>query len=1092
MLYQDNKKEFSMRQFADPPAEYRGVPFWAWNTKMTREDVDFCLEIFKKMGMGGGFLHSRTGMNLPYLGDEFMEMISYANEQAKKQGLHAWLYDEDRWPSGFAGGLVTCNHEYRSRFLVWSPKPYSDGEIPETGKKTSTASAVRSGERKLLGKYLVTGENGFLKGYKRLEGVSLEDENGAKNAGGRMPGAGIPEMRKPETETVMPEAKADEMEKMQNIWWAYLEICGDNPWFNGQSYTDTLNPDAVKQFIDITYEKYRECLGADFGNAVPGIFTDEPQFTPKQRAGSIDSRKEIIMPFTDRLPERFYEEYGFDLLDRLPELFYDREDMESEARYCYHDLVSRLFAESYAKQIGQWCREHGIALTGHLMKEPLLSSQTEFVGEAMRSYPGFGIPGIDILCDRREFTTAKQAQSIAHQCGYEAMISELYGVTNWDFDFRGHKLQGDWQAALGVTVRAPHLAWTSMEGEAKRDYPASIFYQSPWYEEYKLIEDYFARIAMVMSRGRAGVKIGVLHPVESCWTLWGTMEKTGEAVKELDGQFLRLTAWLLGSCLDFDFISESLIPQLYNGSGENGLAIGEMEYQAVVVPYMKTMRSTTLTALEEFRKAGGQIVFMGGIPELIEGKRSEAVRHLAEKCRVIPDSKTELYRELGAFADIEAFYGDFERAEDLICQIREDGDMRWLFLAHKNNPGRKDLAVPKDLTLRIKGCFKCIRMNALNGTAEEENDCVHSGKETEIKVKFFEHDSLLLQLIPFTRETSAGLPPAKENRPCPAQLVSNELKRADGPVREVEYCKEVPVTLTEPNVLVLDMPEYSFDGQPWQKNEEILRIDNKLRKKLGCPLRMEAWPQPWSRISDGVKHQEPEHRIELRYYIWSECQIDHVSLALEQLEETTVFWNGYPVTADSDGWYVDRRIRTIPLGVLEKGANELCLVRGFHDGTNLEAVYLLGDFGVKVSGSGAAVTKPVRHLRFGDWNVQGLPFYGGNVIYHISLEGEGTPLTVAVNKFSSPLIRVDYQGRKQGIIAFSPYELTTEPVEKGETCIEITAFGNRINTFGALHNCDSGDNKAAPDYWRTTGCAWSYEYCLRPSGILKAPVITYD
>lgn len=53
-----------------------------------------------------------------------------------------------------------------------------------------------------------------------------------------------------------------------------------------------------------------------------------------------------------------------------------------------------------------------------------------------------------MLCDRREFSTAKQAESAVHQFGREGMTSELYGVTNWDFDFRGHKLQGDWQALL--------------------------------------------------------------------------------------------------------------------------------------------------------------------------------------------------------------------------------------------------------------------------------------------------------------------------------------------------------------------------------------------------------------------------------------------------------------------------------------------------------------------------------------------------------------------------------------------------------------------------------------------------------------------
>ena len=60
-------------------------------------------------------------------------------------------------------------------------------------------------------------------------------------------------------------------------------------------------------------------------------------------------------------------------------------------------------------------------------------------------------------------------------------MSELYGVTNWDFDFMGHKGQGDWQAALGVVLRVHHLTWVSMKGEAKRDYPASIGYQVPWF-----------------------------------------------------------------------------------------------------------------------------------------------------------------------------------------------------------------------------------------------------------------------------------------------------------------------------------------------------------------------------------------------------------------------------------------------------------------------------------------------------------------------------------------------------------------------------------------------------------------------------------
>ncbi len=79
--------------------------------------------------------------------------------------------------------------------------------------------------------------------------------------------------------------------------------------------------------------------------------------------------------------------------------------------------------------------------------------QTQSLGEAMRCYRDMDLPGMDQLCDGREFNTAKQVQSVVRQMGRKGMVSELYGVTGWNFTFEGHKGQGDWQAALGVTQR---------------------------------------------------------------------------------------------------------------------------------------------------------------------------------------------------------------------------------------------------------------------------------------------------------------------------------------------------------------------------------------------------------------------------------------------------------------------------------------------------------------------------------------------------------------------------------------------------------------------------------------------------------------
>jgi hypothetical protein len=86
------------------------------------------IEVLKHMGMGGGHIHPRTGLNSPYLGDEFMGLVRSSVAEAQAYGMLVWLYDEDRWPSGFAGGLVTREPQFRAHHLMLTRTPY-DGTV---------------------------------------------------------------------------------------------------------------------------------------------------------------------------------------------------------------------------------------------------------------------------------------------------------------------------------------------------------------------------------------------------------------------------------------------------------------------------------------------------------------------------------------------------------------------------------------------------------------------------------------------------------------------------------------------------------------------------------------------------------------------------------------------------------------------------------------------------------------------------------------------------------------------------------------------------------------------------------------------------
>jgi len=1010
--------------FKSPTAEYRGAPFWAWNCELEKEELLRQIDIFREMGMGGFHVHSRSGMATEYMSNEFLDLVAACNEKAIQENMLCYLYDEDRWPSGAAGGLVTKDHQYRQRVLTFLPH---DMGTPNASGDASQARYVPGSQREHLARFRVQlAADGYLESYERLP-------LNAATAG--------------------------------DIWDAYLEVSGDDVWFNNQAYVDTLSKKAINRFIDVTHEPYKKRLGEHFGKSIPAIFTDEPQFAHKQNLTHSHAKRMVALPFTTDFDETYRARYGESILDALPELIWEPAT-PSKTRYQYHDHVCARFTEAFADNVGQWCQQNGIMLTGHMMHEDTLFAQTSALGETMRAYRSFHLPGIDMLCDNREYSTAKQAQSAVHQYGREGLMSELYGVTNWDFDFRGHKLQGDWQAALGVTLRVHHLTWVSMGGEAKRDYPASIGYQSPWYKEYSYVEDHFARLNTALTRGKPIVRVGVIHPIEGFWMHYGPNDKTTGIREEMEADFENIIKWLLFGQIDFDFIAESLLPDLYKETDNEQFVIGEMAYDVVLVPNCRALRGTTVAALHVFQANGGDVIFAGNAPNIVDGEVSDAAIHTSMKCRHVPFSRTAILHALTQYQEISAWRENGAPADWLIYQLRQDGLDRWLFICNGTRPHNMDIPHGEEIIFRVKGEYAPTLYNTLDGTTHPfAAEYAHG--ETIIRYYMHMHDSLLLKLLP-------GQSVATRTR-TPVSFTGSDLLTPSS------------FKLSEPNVLVLDIAEYSMNGGPWQPKDEVLRIDNIFREKLGYPLRHNSLAQPWTL----AKESASGNILKLRFEINSFVKLDNAKLALENREETKIIWNGKEVTALADGYYVDRAIQTVPLAGVKNGCNELVLEIPFEKRTNVENCFLLGEFGVDVRGRDVCVVAFPEALPFGDIRFMGLPFYGGNVDYVCKFYSKGGMAELHATYFRCPLLSVKIDGRRIGPIAYAPYTVDLGELAEGWHEITITAYGNRVNTFGALHNCNEAVTWHGPDSWRTAGAAWCYEYRTRKTGVLKAPVVVW-
>ena len=1013
MLYQKNKqdKKLDVELFKNPTSDYRATPFWAWNCDLDRDELLRQIDIFKEMGYGGYHMHVRTGMSTTYMSDEFMALIKACVEHGKEKEMISWLYDEDRWPSGAAGGYVTKNKEFRRCRLEF----------------TADASKIVGKDPKVIAIFdVVLDDKKCLKSYKKIsEGESAEG----------------------------------------TAWTAYVTTDPESPWFNNQTYVDTLNKKAIEKFIEVTHEVYAREVGDEFGKSIPSIFTDEPQFISKSTLAFPESNEKVLLPWTPDLEDTYKATYGDSLVDHLPELFWELQDGQvSVIRYHYHDHVSERFASAFADTCGNWCEAHGIHLTGHMMNEPTLRSQTCSLGDAMRSYRSFGLPGIDMLCNWFEFTTAKQCQSAVHQYGRVGMLSELDGVTGWDFDFRGHKLHGDWQAALGVTVRVPHLAWVSMKGNAKRDYPASISYQSSWWKEYSYIEDHFARVNTALTRGKPMVRVGVIHPVESYWLHWGPASQTAAVRDKLEKNFDNVTQWLLRGSIDFDYICESLLPS-QNKKGGAPLEVGEMMYDVIVVPECETLRSTTLERLEAFRRAGGKLIFMGDAPKYEDAKPSARGEKLYKKSTCISFNRSSLLDSLDEFRTIDIRRRNGELTNRLVHQLRRDNDGVWLFVAQCDMPYNKDVRSAERISITVKGEYTPEKWNTQNGTVSPIT-FKHENGNTVITTDLYDYDSLLLFLADENTKDSFSFP---------AGVAPTELKNTP---TEVKY------ELTEPNVLMLDLARYALDGEELNDTEEILRLDDILRGRLGYPLRKAQVAQPWV-----IEDIPTEHTATLEYEFYSEINFKGAELALEDADKAEITFNGKPVKYVDSGFYTDMSIRRLPLPEIKKGKNILRVTLPFGKRTDLERMYVLGSFGVKVTGRKATITELTEMLAFDDITKQGLPFYGGSIKYNVELDcAEDGEYLMRVPHYRAAVLAVSVDGKRVGTLAYPPYVINIGKLDAGRHTVTVEAFISRHNCFGHVHCADEHKRWIGPNAWFTAESEWTYEYRFLTEGIISTPI----
>ena len=189
-----------------------------------------------------------------------------------------------------------------------------------------------------------------------------------------------------------------------------------------------------------------------------------------------------------------------------------------------------------------------------------------------------------------------------------------------------------------------------------------------------------------------------------------------------------------------------------------------------------------------------------------------------------------------------------------------------------------------------------------------------------------------------------------------------------------------------------------------------------------------------------------------------------------------------------DGCFTDESIACFRVGPVNPGLNTVEIVKPITASTCTENLFLLGDFGVRVSGADTCVIPAPHGLNYGDWTRQGLPFYSGKLTYRYHIQG-GESLRLRLGLFSAPCVTAELDGKRIANLSLSPSEADLGFLAEGDHILDITVFPSRINSFGTFHLNDDSLLWFGPQAWRTTGMRWTRTYRLTPSGLLSEPHI---
>jgi hypothetical protein len=1019
-------RPLDLEAYRAPNRAFGVLPFWFLNGELDPDEMLYQLGELRAKGMQGVVFHGRYGLEMPYVGDTYLERVRFGVEEANRLGLASWIYDEMNWPSGTADKRVLkARPDLAQRYLecVWM-KVRGPWFMCLTGEDSRYLDFERSTPVAVF----AVGEDGQI--LDLTSNLSFE--------------------------------KVIPWEVPPGVWTLCYIVEK-----KAEYYIDALDPEATETFLQLGYDPYLKALGWNGarpeGKDLEGFYSDEPAMHY-----FLTAQDNAIIPWTKNMFRRFQERNGYNLRPRLIDLFFDFRPDAARTRYDFYNTTTAFYADAYYRQIHEWCQEHRLTFTAHLLFEEWLRQMVRVEGNAFRHYEHMDVVAVDHLYpiigtreNPAEHVAMKLGSSAAHHFGSERLICESFGGIFMDATMQRMKWIADWEYVLGVTVINPHGFHYTFEGARKRDWPPSMFYQYPWWRYYGAFSDYNSRVSEMLTGGVHVAKVAVVWPINSVFATYKPQERTAGNTATEAGLNL-ITDLLLRLHHDFDYIDEEVLAASEVQDGK--LRVAEEAYELVLVPPMDFVREPTMAKLEEFVTDGGRALSVLTTPREAFGDQGLVdIRDRAAALFGTTEDAGETFRvETGQGQRQTAFLAGsldvlaqgpgelrdtFAAAlDDAICSLiepdlkvsnpdvfalhrrKDEGDI--YFLVNTTfEPQEVSMALP-----RVDGAVLWDPTTGRRGPRHTSSD----GEGTSVEFTLEPAGSTFVVTGPAAEQAGD-----EDERPLSVDRSSGIEATVEGPW---------DFTAADDNALVIKEWKAAPEGEGDADAHGGMGLDDS----------------GWQRVVAGAwSYQlpaEPEAEWPIPVWYRASFQVDDVPENLQLLidgfsgADTEVWLNGIKATAAPTRSKIDAQMKELDLTALVRTGSNVLAIRLVLPGTTsgiLDHLKLLGSFGVAGDErTGYRITAAQRTIEPRSWTEQGYPFFSGRGVYSTTFElpSDGPEPQVELEvPMTDDVLEVTVNGEGAGVCLWDPYIVDiSKHVRAGSNELQLTVANTPANLLNGV------------------------------------------